>query len=1179
MSVPELIRDLTQNTRHGGLSCDQAETLETILAACLEQLERGETPHIDSLIAQNPDLAAELRENLAKLAALHRAVVGMTDGGQMLEGLCATNFLEQRTLGDFHLDRPIGRGGMGVVYEAQQISLNRRVALKTLPLAAVLDPRQLARFKNEAQAAASLDHPHIVSVYAVGSDRGVHYYAMRFIDGLSLAEVVQKLRAGNGEQVGAASRATLFEDIDFPQSSPTRFAGPTAADTAPIAALSTLKTTRPSDYFRSVARLGIQAAEALHYAHEMGVVHRDVKPSNMLLDNDGQLYVTDFGLAMTQSSSELTMTGDLLGTLRYMSPEQASGRRALVDRRTDIYSLGASLYELTTLRPAFPEEDRARLLQQIVTDPPQTPSKINRDVPGDLDTIILKSMAKDPAERYETAKAFADDLGRFVKHELIRARRITRFEHVRSWCRRNKAVASLLAAVAALLLVLSIGGPFAALKQSRLASQAQVELNAKTINQLYQDWYTGNVERVSEELKQHFATVDPNEFQFEWELLQRLYDDSRTAIFYENHDHQANYPIFVDFSPRGDIIACGWPGYRVAIYDVQEQSFRPLDNEPAGGSADAVFSPDGTELITVSWSGVINRRDVATSKVIGPVIHCGVDNKSVEWVKANNAIRLSNDGKIVVVAMENEDTSFLIVARLDDGKCIRIPAHDGATGAFALSPDSATLVSSGEDGLIKFWDLNGNQIRQSRPCSYVFDMQFTFDGRKLIICDYVRGLSILDAVTFAELPGLRGPQKYVNKLAMYKDELLATAGIDDRIVLWDMRTGNWLTTLVGHEGNVSEMAFSPDGTSLVSAAEDETLRLWPVDKTFRLANDPAASFEWWRTDLQFSANGRKLTSCARTNASPAGVNVDVSITEWDTVTGKNETIVPQGRHGRSDLAIVPDTEHVVCGGPGEFSLRSRQTGELVRPLDQEPLHEYQHVVVSPDGKWAAGSGHILPRPCQTKYLASRPRGNVGFVFICNLETKWQHLFPIPTDSPGLYIRCIKFSPDSKFLVACGGDSREFSRVDIFSIDGSGFQVYETIKLTEGDAKYEAMKVDFSADSRLFGTVDQAGFARIRSLRNPKQEEILQRKAGLYCLAFSPDGRILALGDSSGIQLCDLQSHFTLAAIPFGRQMRSLEFSPDGRTLAWCSADGKIGFLRTARTTSTNLTPAASDDTD
>jgi hypothetical protein len=223
MGVQELVRDLTQNSSGSRLSCDQSEKLEQILADYLERLECGESVDASAIISQHPEIADELQENFGKLTALHRAAVGMTDGGETLDQLCFTNLAEPHTLGDFRLMRPIGRGGMGVVYEAEQISLARRVALKTLPLAAVLDPKQLARFRNEAQAAASLDHPHIVSVYAVGSDRGVHYYAMQFIEGLSLAEVV--------EQVGAASRAAPSDKADSTDSGPARLAGPTSADT------------------------------------------------------------------------------------------------------------------------------------------------------------------------------------------------------------------------------------------------------------------------------------------------------------------------------------------------------------------------------------------------------------------------------------------------------------------------------------------------------------------------------------------------------------------------------------------------------------------------------------------------------------------------------------------------------------------------------------------------------------------------------------------------------------------------------------------------------------------------------------------------------------------------------------------------------------------------------------
>ena len=367
---------------------------------------------------------------------------------------------------------------------------------------------------------------------------------------------------------------------------------------------------------------------------------------------------------------------------------------------------------------------------------------------------------------------------------------------------------------------------------------------------------------------------------------------------------------------------------------------------------------------------------------------------------------------------------------------------------------------------------------------------------------------------------------------------------------------------MGLSGETWGLAFAPGGKFLATAGASETLRLWPIAEALQARDDLAATFQWWRTDLQFSADGKKLISCARANSAPASIDVDTRLIEWDTATGESETIVPQGKHGRCDLAVVPGTQHLLCGGPGELALKDRRTGELVLALDDDPLHEYQQVAVSPDGKWAAGCGHILERPRQTEYLAVKPTGNVCFVAVFNLETKRLEHFPLQVDLTNWYIRSIEFSPDSRYLVSCGGNASVYYRVDTFECTDSGFVHSDADELRHGDQRCEAMKVAFSSDSRLVGTVNRAGFVQIWSLRGPKWlPRTFRLKGGLSSLAFSPDGRILALGDSHGIQLCDLKSQFTLATIPFGKAVRSLQFSPDGRTLAWAAADGEIGFLR------------------
>jgi serine/threonine protein kinase/tetratricopeptide (TPR) repeat protein len=374
-----------------------AEEINASLAA-------GREPDLDGLAARFPHRAGEFPELVRALMLLHR--LGPD-----------TDPAPPRQLGDYRIVREVGRGGMGVVYEAEQVSLKRRVALKVLPLAGVLDPRRLQRFRHEAQAAAQLHHPHIVPVFGVGCAHAVHYYAMQFIEGQTLADVVRDL---------GTSAGLVTESPDGTNTEADRSGGP-------------LRETGPA-FFRTVARLGVQVAEALDYAHQVGVVHRDVKPANLMLDGRGHVWVTDFGLARWPGEAGLSQSGDLVGTLRYMSPEQASARRELVDHRADVYGLGATLYELLTLEPVFAGHDRPELLRQIASEEPRPCRRVNPAVPADLETIVLKALGKAPAERYVTAQEMADDLGRFLDHRPILARRPTWGERGRKWVRRHPAV-------------------------------------------------------------------------------------------------------------------------------------------------------------------------------------------------------------------------------------------------------------------------------------------------------------------------------------------------------------------------------------------------------------------------------------------------------------------------------------------------------------------------------------------------------------------------------------------------------------------------------------------------------------------------------------------------------------------------------------------------------------------
>jgi serine/threonine protein kinase len=450
----------------------QDRAAEIGLAELVEELsakiETGEAVDLSAYLAAHPAHADELRR---LVPALRLLADFSRSGAASVPPLVADGSGDETPgrLGDFRILREVGRGGMGVVYEAEQISLRRRVALKILPFAATMDSRQLKRFQNEACAAASLEHPHIVPVYGVGCERGVHYYAMKFIDGQSLAAVIEAQHQDVDSRPTSEPRPLgSCGDQPLPD-------GRGSERTSPVAALSTQRPSRDAAAFRQIAKWGIQAAEALEHAHSVGIVHRDIKPANLMIDSRGVLWVADFGLARTAADAGLTMTGDVLGTLRYMSPEQAMAKHGLVDHRTDIYSLGVTLYELLTGVPAIPGTDRHELMQRIAFEEIVPPRQHEPSIPLDLETVLLKALAHEPASRYASAQEFADDLRRWLDSKPVRAKRPGVADRLGKWTRRNRAVV----VTAAICLLVSMAvGTAVSLYQVGIAREAQRQAEA-----------------------------------------------------------------------------------------------------------------------------------------------------------------------------------------------------------------------------------------------------------------------------------------------------------------------------------------------------------------------------------------------------------------------------------------------------------------------------------------------------------------------------------------------------------------------------------------------------------------------------------------------------------------------------------------------------------------------------
>ena len=380
----------------------------------------------------------------------------------MLENAKSTSSAAEaalETVGSYRIIREIGRGGMGVVFQAHHQGLGRMVALKLLPGRLSTDNRALARFQREARVIAKLHHSNIVPLYEVGQADGNSFLAMQLINGRSLYEIIEQTRSD--------ARSAILEQS--PESD-----SPDAINQHLTELRNSLGRSKQSSgshrrSFHWVAELGCQAAEALDYAHHRGVVHRDVKPSNIILDNSGVIWLTDFGLAKIDDE-ELTQTGDLVGTVRYMAPERFKGQ---CNELADIYGLGLTLYELLTLQSAFPESDRVRTIDLICNSTLSSIRARNPRVPRDLETIVLKACDKDPRARYPSAQELANDLRRFVNDEPIHARRTTLIEQYIRWTRRNRGLSAALACIAALLLTMLAGSIAFSFHQSSLRSLAE----------------------------------------------------------------------------------------------------------------------------------------------------------------------------------------------------------------------------------------------------------------------------------------------------------------------------------------------------------------------------------------------------------------------------------------------------------------------------------------------------------------------------------------------------------------------------------------------------------------------------------------------------------------------------------------------------------------------------------
>jgi serine/threonine protein kinase/WD40 repeat protein len=849
---------------------DETEDRNPVEALAEEFLERyrcGERPPLTEFVSRHPELADEIRELFPALAMMEEAVSSPHAAPAAGAAPRGNDGQALRRLGDFLILREVGRGGMGIVYEAEQESLGRRVALKVLPFGSASEPMRLARFRREARSAARLHHSNIVPVHEVGEHQGVHYYAMQFIRGQGLDQVlkeVRRCRAGETAAPDDALSAGLAGNLltgRFVLGEPAAAPDPSApgdptvklrAGSAPApprprhvhaitgsanSATSEFASAAAAPYYRSVARLGAQAADALAYAHEQKVLHRDVKPANLILDVHGQIWVTDFGLAKAEGE-DLTRTGDLVGTLRYMAPERFSGR---ADPRSDVYSLGLTLYEMLTLAPAFDESDRGLLIRRVVNEEPPRPRRLDPTVPRDLETVVLKAIAREPGRRYQSAGELAEDLRRFLNDQPIRARHVTAAERLWRWVRREPRLAAAVGLVVGLALAVVIGQWLA---YEKLAAESKLRGQES--------------ERRGQAETQALAAKADADLALGQSLLE------------QGAANQSG----------------GLAGQRFHSLDLLRQAAQVLRAHPQGGEYLPRLRDEMTAALALTDVRPLWERDIRP----GMCVSC--------------------DGRLELYANDEPPGGDIVIRRMEDNaevsRLLRARA-DYLFMAHGFSPDgrylwATYLIRDSADTLLHVWDVNRKErlLEKKSGCVSAF---FHPDGKRLVYCPKATlptlsvrdletgreqqrlllgmwtplraqmalspdgslvastrtwiGLAGGDNVTVFEVETGRKRQSWADPRATQElswgagGRLLAIGGELGPASVWESGQETRLCLLQGHTKASVACRFAPRGTLLSTSGWDDTMRLWDGASGEPLVTAPGRS-------LGFSPAGDRL---------------------------------------------------------------------------------------------------------------------------------------------------------------------------------------------------------------------------------------------------------------------------------------------------------------------------------
>jgi WD40 repeat protein/tRNA A-37 threonylcarbamoyl transferase component Bud32 len=1092
-------------TEHPGSGIDE-QRLQEILHAYLQAIDAGQAPDQEEIVRQHPDLADELRAFFADQKKLDLLAKSMR-AGSLTEGLSSREILapafgtKVRYFGDYEVLEEIARGGMGIVYKARQVSLQRLVALKMILAGELASDAQVQRFRKEAEAAAQLDHPHIVPIYEVGEHGGHQYFSMKLVEGASLARKIKEL------------------EHQYPAS----------------------------------AQLMATVARALQYAHQRGIIHRDLKPSNILIDAQGQAHVSDFGLAKQLDSIEApTRTGVILGTPCYMAPEQAAGQVRQIGIAADVYSLGSILYELLTGRPPFRAETPMEVLTQVMNDEPVAPRLLEPKVPKDLETICLKCLEKAPRKRYLTAQALAEDLERWFAGEPIVARPAGWPERLAKWAKRRPAVAGLM-----LTLLVSLAGllGLAAWSYARI-SQALDDVEAQRVAAVAAGEREALQRREAEKARDAAVAETYRALLSETRALRLAHPPgwraealhklrrlqqldtprdlaelrSEALACVSEFDLFAAAPLrggnvwSVDFSPDGKQLAAASYDGSVRLWDVakaselrqfQDPELDPSQLHQSKAPLPAVrFRPGADWLAFTTWGRGIafeewraRQAPLPALKRKGPARYLAFDGSgrllAVSW----------GDGTVGIYDADTGATVKEIDTKV--GRYFHLPV--------ALSPDGKRVAVMGPDHTVQLYTVAEAQppVSLGKHRDVVRALCFSRAGDRLASASADHTVKLWNPAQPGGDPlTLVGHTARVNCAAFHPNgSLLATGGDDRTLRLWETSTGAMLRVLPCGSNtlaNALSIAFSPDGNRLAAA---DSLTVYQL--TSRQGRQALAGHSYGVAGSVFHPNKRLLASAAW----------DRQLIIWDLETGRP---LRRGRGERNNpmqaIAAAPDGS-VIATGLGSYTNASGtdfaidlwdwETGALLRQL-KGPQATVTALAFHPSSKLlAAGTadGTWLVWDLATDAVVQRKKLASGAVRDLAFIGKGEQLL----------------------VAGCVG------RLELYDLSES--KTVRAVDLPGG-----LNSVALTRDELHLAVGARDGTLRILAFPTLEEKAKLTDPSGsIGALVFSPDGRLLASSADRKVTVWDVRSQRRLFTLPQHSPVHHLAFDPEGQRLAICGA--------------------------